>query len=77
MDKTIYLHENIKKIRISKRLSKKEFGQIFGLSARSITKYEKGEVIPSVEALIKISNYIYINIDTLLFVEMKLELSYY
>ena len=53
MDK---IGKNLKKIRLLKNLSLKEAGQLLGMSATAINKYEKGDIIPNSSKVIEFAN---------------------
>ena len=58
--------ENIKKIRLAKKISQASFASIFSLARPSIGAYEEGRSEPKIETIIQIANYFRISIDVLL-----------
>ena len=48
--------QNLKRIRLLKDLSLKEAGTLLNMSAPAISKYEKGEIVPSSQKLIEFAN---------------------
>jgi transcriptional regulator with XRE-family HTH domain len=51
------LGEKLKKLRESKNISRKELGEVIGVTDKTIGKYERGEVNPSEDVIVKISDY--------------------
>lgn len=63
--------ENIKKIRMDKRLTQKEFSDLIGISRHSLLNYEKGHRIPSMELIVRISKTFNVDLSELSNTEMK------
>jgi len=61
-----FLGKNIKKIRLTKKLTQNDFANIFNLSRASIGAYEEERAEAKIETLINISEYFQISIDKLL-----------
>ena len=57
---------NLKKIRLLKNLSLKKAGELLGMSAPAVSKYEKGEIIPNSQKLIDFANAYNVKIADLL-----------
>lgn len=58
--------EKIKSFRYEKGLTQDEIGAILGVSAQSVSKWERGEGYPDIEMLPALANYFNISIDELL-----------
>ncbi len=61
-----FLGKNIRKIRVVKKMSQTEFGNLFAISRTTVGAYEEGRAEAKISTLIKISNYFNIDIDLLL-----------
>jgi len=48
--------KNLKRIRLLKKLSLKEAGNLLNMSATAVSKYEKGEILPDSKKIIDFSN---------------------
>lgn len=66
MDRVVVIGERIRKLRNSKGLTQKELGKILSMNKTTISHYEKGERSPSIETLIKISDYFKVDIKYIL-----------
>lgn len=73
MDK---IGKNLKKIRLLKNLSLKEAGQLLGMSATVINKYEKGKLIPNSSKVIEFANAYNVNCIDILRVYEEPELKF-
>jgi len=62
MDRVVVIGERIRKLRNSKGLTQKELGKLLNMNKTTISHYEKGERSPSIETLIKISDYFKVDI---------------
>jgi len=58
--------KNIKKYREEKGISKNKMAEEANINRFSLIKYERGEMIPTINALIKIANYLEITVDELI-----------
>ena len=58
--------EKIKESRYEKGLTQEEIGSLIGVSAQSVSKWERGEGYPDIEILPSLANYFGISIDELL-----------
>lgn len=58
--------DRLKKLRIEKGLSQEELSNTLALNKSTICCYEKGTRVPSLEVLIKLSDYFEVSIDYLL-----------
>ncbi len=58
--------DRLKKLRIEKGLSQEELSNTLSLNKSTICCYEKGTRVPSLEVLIKLSDYFEVSIDYLL-----------
>ncbi|MCF6183796.1 MAG: helix-turn-helix domain-containing protein [Bacteroidales bacterium] len=61
-----YIGKNIRKIRISKKLTQTEFAELFDLKRTAVGSYEEGRAEPKIETLIKIADYYKLSLDQLL-----------
>ena len=64
MDNKLFA-ERIKNLRIEKRLTQQELGNIVGLTSTGISYWESGKAIPNFETMTKLSNYFGVSIDYL------------
>ena len=60
------LGENIKRKRIERTLTQEEVASHLGISAQSVSKWERGDGYPDIEMLPSIANYFNISVDELL-----------
>ena len=58
--------DKIKELRYEKGLTQEEIGTLIGVSAQSVSKWERGEGYPDIEMLPSLANYFGISIDELL-----------
>ena len=63
---TIYISENIKRLRLSNDLTQEALAQILGVSFQSISKWERGESYPDITLLPLISDFFKVSIDELM-----------
>lgn len=63
--------ERIKEVRESKGLSQTIVAEKLGVSKQSVANWENGNVMPSIDMLIKISRYFNVSSDYLLGMENK------
>ncbi len=63
--------ELIRQLREAKHVSQYEMAEILFIDRTTITKWENGNSLPSVEMLVSLSNYFHITINELLFGEIK------
>ncbi len=66
----LLLGENIKRKRLEKGLTQEEVATHIGISAQSVSKWERGEGYPDIEMLPTLANYFKISIDELLGVSL-------
>ena len=57
---------NIKRIRLERNLTQEEIANHIGVSAQSVSKWERGEGYPDIELLPSLANYLAISVDELL-----------
>lgn len=62
----LLLGENIKRMRLERCLTQEEVAVHLGISAQSVSKWERGEGYPDIEMLPAIANYYNISIDEML-----------
>ena len=55
--------ERIKNLRIEKKLTQQELGNIVGLTSTGVSYWESGKAVPNFETMIKLSNYFGVSID--------------
>lgn len=58
--------ERIKKLRIEKKMTQQELGNIFGLTSTGISYWESGKAIPNMEIINKLSDFFGVTIDYLI-----------
>lgn len=63
--------KRIKKLRVDKKISQQELGDIIGVTKVSISGYENGNRAPSLDKLVEIANYFNTSLDYLVSREMK------
>ncbi|MCI0513972.1 helix-turn-helix domain-containing protein [candidate division KSB1 bacterium] len=56
----------IKAFRKDQKLTQQKFGEIIGINFQHVSKYERGEFIPSFENLLKFIHYFSVNVNWLL-----------
>lgn len=66
---TIYLSENIKKLRLEKGLTQETLAQFLGVTFQSVSKWERGESYPDVTMLMSIASFFDVTTDELLGVD--------
>ena len=57
--------ERIKNLRIEKKLTQQELGNIVGLTSTGVPYWESGKAVPNFETMTKLSNYFGVSIDYL------------
>ncbi len=62
----IYLSENLKKYRIMKNMTQEEVAECLGVSAQSVSKWERGECCPDISLLPSLANLYKTSIDILM-----------
>jgi len=67
-----YIGKNIRKIRMSKKMTQTEFADLFDLKRTVVGSYEEGRAEPKIETLIKISDYFNLSLDQLLRKELSI-----
>ena len=60
---TVMFHMNLKTIRLQQGLSQKQVADYLSVSAQSISKWEKGEALPSIEYLPKLATFLNCDIN--------------
>lgn len=60
------LHEKLHKLRLAMGLNTVQFGELVGISASMISRYESGEREPSPQVLVKIATACHVSTDFLL-----------
>ena len=60
------LGEQIKSLRMSRGLNQVEMAQIFGVTKQSVSNWENGNIMPSIDMLIKIASFFSVSTDYLL-----------
>ena len=61
-----YFGVNIRKIRLTKKMSQTEFAEIFGITRASVGAYEEGRAEAKIDKTIEIAAYFNISLDQLL-----------
>ncbi len=67
-----YIGKNIRKIRISKKMTQTEFAELFNLKRTAVGSYEEGRAEPKIDTLIKIADYFKLSLDQLLRKELSI-----
>lgn len=65
------LNENIKKLRISRGLNQVELGKALGVAKQTISNWENNNIQPSIDMLLKISDYFSVSTDFLLGIDNR------
>ena len=60
------LHENIKELRLRYGMNQVEFAEVIGVTKQCVSNWENDNVMPSVEMLIKLSDFFKVSTDYLL-----------
>ena len=63
---TLYIGENLKKLRKLRELTQEQLADILGVSFQAVSKWERGEVYPDIELLPTIAEYFGITTDELM-----------
>lgn len=62
----IYLAENLKKYRMKKNLTQEEIAEYLGITAQSVSKWERGETYPDIMFLPALANIFETSVDLLI-----------
>ena len=62
----IYIAENLKKLRKGKDLTQEEIAEILGVSAQSVSKWERGDTMPDITLLPALANLYKVSVDALI-----------
>lgn len=62
---------NLRRLRERRGLSRRTLSELCGLSRNMVTRYERGEAIPSAEAICQLADYFEVSVDDLLDREKK------
>lgn len=65
------LNENIKKLRISRGLNQVELGKALSVAKQTISNWENNNIQPSIDMLLKISDYFSVSADFLLGIDNR------
>lgn len=65
------LNENIKKLRMSRGLNQVELGKALGVAKQTISNWENNNIQPSIDMLLKISDYFSVSTDFLLGIDER------
>lgn len=60
------LHENIKELRLRYGMNQVEFAEVIGVTKQCVSNWENDNVMPSIEMLIKLSDFFKVSTDYLL-----------
>ena len=63
---TIYLGENIRHLRLEKKLSQETLADFLGVSFQSVSRWERGESYPDITMLPSIASFFNVTVDSLL-----------
>ncbi len=67
-----YFGKNIRKIRISKKMTQSEFAHLFNLKRTALGSYEEGRAEAKIDTVIKIADYFKLSLDDLLRKELTI-----
>jgi len=67
-----YFGQNIRKIRIVKKLTQTEFAELFELSRTAVGSYEEGRAEAKIDTIIKIADHFELSLDQLLRMELTI-----
>lgn len=62
----LYIAENLKALRKEKALTQEEVAEILGVSAQSVSKWERGDTLPDITLLPALANFYRISVDELI-----------
>lgn len=65
------LNENIKKLRLARNLSQVDLAKALGVTKQSISNWENNNIQPSVDMLIRISDFFSVSTDFILGLESR------
>ena len=60
------LGENIRQLRLARGIRQEELGRCLGVSKQSVSNWENGNIMPSVEMLVRLADYFAVRTDFLL-----------
>lgn len=60
------LSERIKELRLARRLNQIELGYRLGVTKQSVSNWENGNILPSVDMLVRIADFFAVSTDYLL-----------
>ncbi|MBQ8763256.1 MAG: helix-turn-helix transcriptional regulator [Clostridia bacterium] len=63
---TIYLSENIKRLRLEKGLTQETLSEFLGVTSQSVSNWERGESYPDITILPEIAGFFKVSVDELL-----------
>lgn len=63
---TIYLSENIKRLRLEKELTQETLSEFLGVTSQSVSNWERGESYPDITMLPEIADFFKVSVDELL-----------
>ena len=63
---TIYLGENIKRLRLEKGLTQETLSEFLGVTSQSVSNWERGESYPDITILPEIAGFFKVSVDDLL-----------
>ncbi|MDE6815377.1 MAG: helix-turn-helix domain-containing protein, partial [Lachnospiraceae bacterium] len=65
------LNENIKQLRLARNLSQVDLAKKLGVTKQSISNWENNNIQPSIDMLIRLSNYFSVSTDYMLGLEER------
>ncbi|MBD5479740.1 MAG: helix-turn-helix transcriptional regulator [Lachnospiraceae bacterium] len=65
------LNENIKRLRIARNLSQVDLAKVLGVTKQSISNWENNNIQPSIDMLIRLSEFFSVSTDYLLGLEQR------
>ena len=67
-----FFGKNIKKIRVSKKMTQTDFADLFDLKRTAVGSYEEGRAEAKIDTIIKIADYFKLSLDQLLRKELTI-----
>lgn len=65
LPKEVTMDTTLKKLRIDRNVSQQDLADLIGVSIRSLSRYENGSSLPTVDAAIKLATYYGLSVEEL------------
>lgn len=65
LPKEVTMDTTLKKLRIDRNVSQQDLADLIGVSIRSLSRYENGSSLPTVDAAIKLAAYYGLSVEEL------------